>query len=111
MPAKVDPVIYGDKKNIDFDKFNIGNVMKAITYDLEEFGERGVQGVPVKTSDALKLTKYHAANKNMKDPYIMAGLCGKDLVLVIRDKQDGKFEEGKTSVFGLPKVRVGVGSV
>ena len=92
MPAKLSPIIYGEKKNIDFSKFNIGNVMKAITYDLEEFGERGVQGVPVKTSDALKMKKYHEANKSLKDPYFMAGVVKNDLVLVIHDKVDGKFE-------------------
>lgn len=92
MPAKLSPIIYGEKKNIDFSKFNIGNVMKAITYDLEEFGEKGVQGVPVKTADALKMKKYHEANKNLKDPYFMAGVVKNDLVLVIHDKVDSKFE-------------------
>lgn len=92
MPAKLSPIIYGEKKNIDFSKFNIGNVMKAITFDLEEFGEKGVQGVPVKTSEALKMKKYHEANKNLKDPYFMAGVVKNDLVLVIHDKIDGKFE-------------------
>ena len=92
MPATISPVIYGDKKNIDFSKFNIGSVLKAITYDLEEFGEKGVQGVPVKSSDATRLVKYQSANKNLKDPYLMAGLCKKDLVLVVRDKKDAKFE-------------------
>lgn len=92
MPAKLSPIIYGEKKNIDFSKFNIGNVMKAITYDLEEFGEKGVQGVPVKTSEALKMKKYHEANKNLKDPYFMAGVVKNDLVLVIHSSADPKFE-------------------
>lgn len=92
MPAKLSPIIYGEKKNIDFSKFNIGNVLKAITYDLEEFGEKGVQGVPVKTSDALKLVKYHVASKKLKDPFLMAGVVKNDLVLVIHDKVDAKFE-------------------
>ncbi len=92
MPAKLSPILYGSKKNIDFSKFNIGNVIKAITYDLEEFGEKGVQGVVIKSSDALKLVKYHSASKKLKDPYIMAGVVKKDLVLVIHDKVDGKFE-------------------
>lgn len=92
MPAKLSPILYGSKKNIDFSKFNIGNVIKAITYDLEEFGEKGVQGVVIKSSDALKLVKYHSASKKLKDPYIMAGVVKKDLVLVIHDKVDAKFE-------------------
>ena len=64
MPAKLSPILYGSKKNIDFSKFNIGNVIKAVTYDLEEFGEKGVQGVVIKSSDALKLVKYHQADKH-----------------------------------------------
>ncbi len=68
MATKLSPILYGEKKNIDFSKFNIGNVLKAITYDLEEFGEKGVQGVPVKTSDALKMKKYQEANKKLKEP-------------------------------------------
>lgn len=92
MPAKLSPILYGEKKNIDFSKFNIGNVLKAITYDLEEFGDKGVQGVPVKTSDALKMKKYHEASKNLKDPYFMAGVVKNDLVLVIHSKSDSKFE-------------------
>ncbi|MCF6286779.1 MAG: hypothetical protein L3K26_16545 [Candidatus Hydrogenedentes bacterium] len=92
MAATLSPIIYGEKKNIDFSKFNIGNVLKAITYDLKEFGERGVQGVPVKSSDALKLVKYHSASKKVTEPYVMAGIVKKDLVLVIRDKKDTKLD-------------------
>ena len=100
MATKLSPIIYGEKKNIDFSKFNIGNVMKAITYDLEEFGDKGVQGLVVKSSDALRMTKYEAASKKHKDPYIMAGVVKNDLVLVVQDKSDSKFEAMSVLVKG-----------
>ncbi len=105
MATKLSPIIYGEKKNIDFSKFNIGNVMKAITYDLEEFGEKGVQGLVVKTSDALRMTKYESASKKHKDPYLMAGVVKNDLVLVVQDKGDAKFEAMAVLVKGYVGIK------
>jgi hypothetical protein len=90
MPTKLTPTIYGEKKDITPDKYNIGSLMKAITFDLKEFGTRGVQGLLVKETDARNLVAYEA--KRMKKPIIRAGVVKKDLVMVINDKDDDKLE-------------------
>jgi hypothetical protein len=104
MPAQIDDIIYGKDKKIDFKKFNIGSLTKAVTFDLEEFGERGVQGVAVKTQDAQNTIKYCEA-KGLKSPYIMAGLCKKDLVLVVRDGTDKNFEQMAVLVKGYADIK------
>ena len=93
MPAKLSPILYGEKKNIDYNKFNTGNILKAITYDLKEFGEKGVQGVPVKASECPRMAKQYMSGEMAKrEPYAMAGVFKNDLVFVIRHKKDPKFE-------------------
>ncbi len=105
MATKLDPIIYGSRKNVDFKQYNEGNLVKAITYDLEEFGQRGVQGLTVKTSDAKRMINYEKASRNHKDPYLMAGVCKKDLVLVVRDKDDAKFEAMTMLVKGYVDIK------
>jgi hypothetical protein len=105
MSTKLDPIIFGDKKNIDFDKFNIGSLTKAITFDLEEFGKKGVQGLPIKANEVNALIKYESAAKRAKEPYIQAGVVKKDLVLVVRDKKNDKFEAMTMVVKGYADIR------
>ncbi len=105
MPATLDPIIFGAKKNIALKGFNIGSLVKAITFDLEEFDKRGVQGLVIKSTDAEKLIKYEAANKDLKEPYLMAGVLKKDLVLVIRDAKDAKFEQMAVLVKGYADIK------
>ncbi len=105
MVANIKPIIYGNKKNIDFKKYNDGSLLNAISYDMKEFGERGVQGLAVKMPDAQRMIKYEKANKNRKDPYLMAGVCQKDLVLVVRDKTDAKFEAMTVLVKGYVGIK------
>ena len=105
MATKLDPIIYGSRKNVDFKKYSEGNLVKAITYDMEEFGQRGVQGLTIKTSDAKRMINYQKANRDRKDPYLMAGVCKKDLVLVVRDKSDAKFEAMAVLVKGYTGIK------
>jgi hypothetical protein len=92
MATKLDPIIFGESKNIDFKKFNIGALTKAVTYSLEEFGKKGVQGLAIKSKEVNALLEYEEKAKRAKEPYIQAGVAKKDLVLVVRDKKNDKFE-------------------
>ena len=56
MPVKLERTIFGKGKDINFSKFNMGSLIKAVTYDLEEFGEKGVQGVKILEGDVNRLT-------------------------------------------------------
>jgi len=92
MPVKLERTIFGKGKDINFSKFNMGSLIKAVTYDLEEFGEKGVQGVKILEGDVNRLITYEKSAKRAKDPYIKAGTVSKDLVLVVRDKKNDDFE-------------------
>lgn len=105
MPSVLSHVVYGEKKNIALKSYNVGSLVKAVTFDLEEFGKRGVQGLAIKTTDADKMIKYESANKNLKEPYLMAGVCKKDLVLVVRDAKDPKFESMAVLVKGYADIK------
>lgn len=105
MVATLNPIIYGRGKKVDFNKYNDGSLLKAITFDMKEFDQRGVQGLAVKMPDANRMIKYEKANKNRKDPYLMAGVCKKDLVLVVRDKSDAKFEAMTVLVKGYTGIK------
>src|SRR5689334_9286448 len=92
MPTKLDRIVFGESKSIDFEKFNIGAVVKAVAFDLEEFETKGVQGLAVKTDDAKRTITYCEAAR-LKQPYIQAGVFKNDMILVVRDKKNDKFEE------------------
>jgi hypothetical protein len=91
MPTALKPIIFGKSKKVDFDKFNIGNVLKAIAFDLEEFGQKGVQGVKI-AENYKRLISYEKKAKRAKSPYIQAGVAKGSLWLVVRDNDDAKFE-------------------
>jgi hypothetical protein len=105
MPSKLDPCIFGQNKGVTLDSFNLGNLVKAITYSFEEFGVRGVQGVPVKGENATKLIAYEKKAKRTEEPYIQAGVVKKDLVVVIRDKKNDKFEAMDVVVKNYTEIR------
>lgn len=104
MPTTLTNVIYGKDKKINFDKYNVGSLTKAVAFDLQEFGERGVQGVVVKHQDADRIITYCKAAKLGK-PYMMAGLCSNDLVLVVRDEGNAQFEQMAVLVKNYKKIK------
>jgi hypothetical protein len=83
----LDRVLYGADKSIDFGSFNFGDIMDAIAQDLEEFGEKGVQGVRV-PNDGTKFIAEQQARKDLKYPYLQAGVLQGHLVLAIFDAAD-----------------------
>lgn len=91
MPTTLNPIIYGKDKRIDFKKFNMGSLLKAIAFDLQEFGQRGVQGVKIAPNVERMMTYEKKANRT-KDPYIQAGIAKGTLWIVLLDKKDAKFE-------------------
>jgi len=104
MPTKLDRIVFGESKSINFEKFNIGAVVKAVAFDLEEFDTKGVQGLAVKADDAKRTLTYCEAAK-LKDPYIQAGVVKNDMVLVVRDKKNDKFEEMAVLVKNYKAIR------
>lgn len=104
MPTTLTRVIYGMNKDVDFGKFNSGVLTKSIAYDLEEFGKKGVQGVKV-SGDVDRLITYEKAAKRAKEPYIQAGTHNNDLVVVVRDKKESKFEAIAVAVKGYVPLR------
>lgn len=104
MPTTLKRVIYGQSKDIDFGKFNIGNLTKAIAEDLEEFGQKGVQGVAV-SGDVARLITYEKSAKRAKQPYIQAGTSSSNLLVVVRDKKDSDFEALAVAVKNFEGIR------
>jgi hypothetical protein len=91
MPTTLKPIIFGKDKKIDFKKFNVGSLIKAITFDMEEFGEKGVQGLKI-ADNYKRLISYEEKANRAKDPYLQAGIANGSLWLVVRDKDNDKFE-------------------
>jgi hypothetical protein len=104
MPTKLDRIVFGESKTIDFAKFNLGAVIKAVAFDLEEFDTKGVQGLAVKVDDAKRTITY-CENANLKQPYIQAGVVKNDMVLVVRDKKNDKFEQMAVLVKNYKAIR------
>jgi hypothetical protein len=104
MPTKLDRIVFGESKSINFEKYNIGAVVKAVAFDLEEFDTKGVQGLAVKTDDAKRTITYCEAAK-LKEPYIQVGVVKHDMVLVVRDKKNDKFEEMAVLVKNYTPIR------
>jgi hypothetical protein len=104
MPTKLDRIVFGESKSINFEKFNMGAVVKAVAFDLEEFDTKGVQGLAVKVDDAKRTLTYCEAAK-LKEPYIQAGVVKNDMVLVVRDKKNDKFEEMAVLVKNYKAIR------
>ncbi|MEM6371463.1 MAG: hypothetical protein AAF727_01610 [Pseudomonadota bacterium] len=91
LPKKLENVIYGDKRDKDYKNFNIGHVLKAISYDVTELGQTGVEGISIKPDWKSFIASYKT-KKTPKSPYLRAGVIGNDLVLQLRDASDKKFE-------------------
>lgn len=85
-------VMYGADKSIDFGSFNFGNIMNAIAQDLEEFGDKGVQGVRV-PNDGTKFIAKQRARKDLKYPYLQAGVLQGHLVLAVFDAADASVRD------------------
>lgn len=92
MAATLHSIIHGNSKDKDSPKFNIGDVVRFVAGDLEEFGEKRVHGLPMKMKNGTALTTHEKAAKRAKYPYIQVGLVNTDLVRVVRDDNDAKFE-------------------
>lgn len=105
MATKLDPVIWGQDKSIHYGKISVGELAKAVSDDLEEFGEKGVQGVKL-GSNLDNFLKYEKAAKRAKDPYFVLGVHSNgSLVLVLRDKKDDKFEAMEVAVKGYEAIK------
>lgn len=91
-------ILYGKNKDLTLAKFNVGALTKAVAEDLEEFGEKGVQGLVVQGSVATALVKKHEKEKNAADLICMAGTSQGHLVFILRDKTKPAFEAGPVTL-------------
>ena len=76
-------------------KFNIGSFTKALAFDLEEFGQKGVQGLKIdgKSVEAL-LSYWKKAAAKDSEPYVLGGVAANGhLYVSIRDKKKADFEQ------------------
>ena len=104
VPSNLKPIIYGQNKKVDFAKFNAGNLLKAIAFDLAEFGQKGVQGV--KVLDGFKrFISYEEKANRAKAPYLQAGMIKGSLYLVLRDAENAKFEAMELLVKDYAKLK------
>jgi hypothetical protein len=105
MATKLDPIIYGSDKSINYSKVSVGELAKAVSEDLEEFGEKGVQGVKLASNLSNFLT-YEKAGKRAKEPYFQLGVASSgSLVLLLLDKKDPKFEAMEMAVKGYKALK------
>ena len=94
MATKLDPILLGPQKNIAPKQLDVGKIVACIAQDLEEYGEKGVQGLKVKSADAKRLLAYESASvARQKSSYAQVGVFKKDLFLVVRDKKDKSYEQ------------------
>lgn len=105
MAKTLKPIIYGAKKDITLEKYNVGKLLEAITYDLEEDGVKGVQGLVVKGNDATSLVNDAKKSKKPAEPYVIAGSDGKDMYFQIRCGKDTKFVEEVKIVSGYESLK------
>jgi len=104
MAKKLDRILYGERQDIAYSDFDIGKVLKAIAVDLQEYGQSGVQGVKIK-SDYSKLVDKAKKGEAPKTHYFMGGTCASDLILVLRDTKNPKYEEWALLVPSYEKLR------
>ncbi len=97
MPTALERVIFGSGKNIGFDKFNIGSLTKSVAFDLQEFGERGVQGVKIQESDskfegtAVVVKNYKNLRETLaKSSAAVTNLDGDDPVIKPASEKQGR---------------------
>lgn len=105
MATKLDPVIFGKDKSINYSKISVGALAQAVSEDLVEFDEHGVQGVKL-GGNLDNFLKYEKAAKRAKDPYFQMGVHSNgSLVLVLLDKKDTKFEAIEIAVKGYEALK------
>ena len=105
MATKLDPIIWGKDKSINYSKISVGALAKAVSEDLEEFGEKGVQGVKL-GSNLGNFLNYEKAAKRAADPYYVLGVHSNgSLILVLRDKKNDKFEAMEVAVKGYEAIK------
>lgn len=105
MATKLDPIIWGSDKSMNYSKVSTGALAAAVSGDLVEFGEHGVQGVKL-ASNLDNFLKYEKNAKRAKDPYFMLGVhANGSLILVLRDKKNADFEAMEIAVKGYEAIK------
>lgn len=98
MATSFTRVLFGLMRDVSLAKFNAGFLANAVSKDLVEFGERGVQGLIIKGSDAVTLVQKHAKAPNAADLFCIVGVAKGNLVFVIHDKKNPAWEAGPVTV-------------
>jgi hypothetical protein len=98
MAKKLDSVIYELKATNPnaVANFNAGQLIAKVGEDLETHCGRPIQGVAVKANEAMKLVeqaKKDLVGKKVQQPHFRAGICGKDLIFLVTDLKNAKYEQ------------------
>ncbi len=104
MPTKLDSIISGKKKDINFSNFDIGKVLRDISADLSDAGAKDVQGLKI-LGNYKNFISYEKAAKRAAEPYLQVGVTKGTLVLVLRDKNNDKFEAMDVLVKGYDGIK------
>lgn len=116
MPTKLDPVILNAEKKTNLGSVHMGEVAQAVAHSLEEFGQKGVQGV-VMDKTATKFITDQKAKHKAGSYFMQAGVLTADtkingkvvskgsLVLYVGEKTDATFAEMNVLVKDYTKLK------
>lgn len=88
--------------------YNGGHLVKAIGDDLVKFVGKPMQGLVVKEAGAAKivdLVKKDLIAKKVKEPVLRAGISGSDILFVVSDLKNAKYEQSCVLVAGYVPLR------
>lgn len=88
--------------------FDTGKLVKAIGDDLAKFVGKPMQGLVVKGNDAKALVekvKKDLVAKKCEQPWLRAGMSGSDMIFLINDLKNSKYEQSCMLVAGYKSIR------
>ncbi len=88
--------------------FDSGKLVKAIGDDLARFVGKPMQGLVVKANDAKSLVdkvKKDLVAKKCEQPWLRAGMSGADMIFLVTDLKNGKYEQSCKLVAGYKAIR------
>jgi|APMI01.1.fsa_nt_gi hypothetical protein len=88
--------------------FDLGKLVKSIGDDLNEFVGKPIQGLVVKGSDAtsvVKKVKEDMVAAKCAQPWLRAGMSGKDMVFLVTDQKNSKYSRSCVLVADYKGIR------
>ncbi len=88
--------------------FDLGKVLKGISEDLNKFVGKPIQGLVVKGSDAttvVKKVKEDMVAAKCAQPWLRAGMSGKDMIFLVTDQKNSKYSRSCVLVADYKGIR------